>query len=74
MNRCRSCGGAITWAKTDAGKSMPVDVEPTEDGTLWHPGPGRVLVVTANTPPSVKRYRSHFATCPHANQHRSPRS
>lgn len=30
--KCRSCGAEIYWAKTEAGKLMPVDAEPAEDG------------------------------------------
>jgi hypothetical protein len=31
---CHACGAAIVWALTDAGKRMPVDVEPVDDGAL----------------------------------------
>lgn len=49
---CRSCGAAIVWTLTEAGRRTAVDLEPADDGTL---------------------YRSHFATCPNATQHRNPR-
>jgi hypothetical protein len=55
---CRSCGAAIVWFKTSAGKNMPVDAAGVTQEDL-------VLDLT--------RHTSHFATCPQANQHRRPR-
>jgi len=31
MLRCRSCGAAIAWAKTKAGKQMPLDLATVEE-------------------------------------------
>lgn len=31
---CRYCGGAILWAKTPTGKSMPIDLEPVDMGNV----------------------------------------
>lgn len=31
---CRSCGVAIEWAKTEAGRWIPVDPEPVPGGNL----------------------------------------
>lgn len=31
---CRSCGAPIQWAVTEKGKSMPVDLQPSEDGNI----------------------------------------
>lgn len=65
---CRSCGAEILWATTSlAGMRMPVDPEPTGDGTL-------VLVRAGSAPIVANRrdddagpfYRSHFSTCPDA--------
>jgi len=55
---CRSCGHPIVWFKTDAGKNMPVNAETVQDKD-----------VTLD----LSRHESHFATCPHADQHRRRR-
>jgi hypothetical protein len=58
--RCRSCDALIVWFKTATGKNMPVD-EPT------------TLPTDAAHQLDLKRHKSHFATCPNANQHRKTR-
>lgn len=58
VKKCRSCDAAVVWLVTDRGKSMPVDAETVAvDDTTFDP----------------RKHRSHFATCPDANQHRKPR-
>lgn len=56
MNRCRSCDAPIVWARTLAGKAIPVDWETT---TTSEQDAREVRFDPA-------RHRSHFATCPHA--------
>lgn len=56
MARCKSCGAHIEWQKTARGSVMPVD-------------PKYVVIVTDNGQ-VVKGRISHFATCPHADEHR----
>lgn len=73
MSTCRSCGAPITWAKTDKGKAMPLDAEPTPAGNLELDG-GRVRFVTPDANATTSRYTSHFATCPDAVSHRRPRA
>jgi hypothetical protein len=81
---CRSCGAAVIWTRTAAGKAMPVDAEPVDGGNvLLSRGPADVGIPTATVvgkrvQPSIfgddsPRYTSHFATCPHADTHRRPR-
>lgn len=77
--RCRSCGAPIVWATTTRGRLMPVDVDPTPDGTLLLTGPPAALRVDAAAEPTLfdgetdpPRYTSHYATCPHANRWRKP--
>jgi len=77
MSTCRSCGAEIKWIKTIASKNMPVDPELISSDDLEH---GDVLVTedghvtkvdhSCNDYESVDGYVSHFATCPHADQHR----
>lgn len=79
-SKCRSCGAAITWARTSAGRSMPIDAEPCADGNivLSEPvdpdAPVIAMILTAEQvrQPSLgePRYVSHFATCPNAARHR----
>ena len=79
VTNCRSCGDPIFWAKTAAGKLIPMDVEATEDGNMvlleeaLAPEP---LIIPQDEPPPVvhmnspkakgkqlRRFVSHFATC-----------
>jgi hypothetical protein len=60
--RCKSCNAEISWILTASGRAMPVDAKPEkriviDRGAQYS---GRVL----------DTYTSHFATCPHADQHR----
>jgi hypothetical protein len=52
---------------TESGKRMPIDTTPSADGNL-------VLIGMGAHPVPAKwtgdRYKSHFATCPNAAQHR----
>lgn len=73
---CSSCGLAITWATTEAGRSMPVDRDASEDGNIiFHrTKPGLIRVLTKDQllePADRPRFKSHFATCPTANEHRN---
>lgn len=81
IQRCRSCDAPIRWAKTAAGKSMPLDADPVDHGNVtivgWEPGsypPVPQVVVGqlafGDTPVDLYRYVSHFSTCPQAGVHR----
>lgn len=59
---CKSCGAHILWVTTSSGKKMPLDFEP-ERRFVIDAGEG-MRATLRNT------YVSHFATCPHASQHR----
>lgn len=77
-DRCRSCQAPIRWAVTEAGKRIPVDVEPTPDGNmlLSLDDPPVAAVVRPGELQLVddgQRFVSHFATCEFADQHRRPR-
>ena len=67
LSSCRSCGAAIRWVETVAGKAMPVDECPTVDGNVVidRHGKARVLKKWAKdqVPEAVPRYMPHFATC-----------
>ena len=72
MAFCNSCNAAIEWHKTPAGKNIPLDPEPHAQGNLTFDNALRVVYAHPGSKP--KMYRSHFATCPNANQHRKPRA
>ena len=76
---CRGCGKPIAFIKTINGKSIPVDPEPIifipeldydkfvlPDGTVQR---GQAAEETLNTETQIG-YRSHFATCPAADDFR----
>ena len=73
MSACRSCGRPVIWAVTPGGRSIPLDPDPTDDGNLTLDTSSLRAVATparATTAGYRKLYRSHFTTCPHANQWR----
>jgi hypothetical protein len=81
-SHCKSCGAVIVWAKTQAKKSIPLELTTNETG------PGRFYVSTNGTANPIREdatsaairdtfeveiiYQSHFASCPNAKQHRRP--
>lgn len=68
--RCRSCNAKIFWCKTVNGKTMPVDFEPSEDGTILIVGDKCEVVSRDGVLFSTPLHKSHFATCKHAASHR----
>lgn len=57
---CHSCGAPILWARTTAGKLLPLDRCPRSDGYILREMPDG----------STLMYVSHFATCHNADKHR----
>ena len=72
-SQCSSCGAPIWWAQTDAGRRMPVDPDPVEDGNLRLTWQSALPCVTVDPTFDGPRYRSHFVRCPAADRHRRPR-
>ena len=85
MSACRSCEAPVVWAKTEAGKNMPMDETPVEgDEKFWQArDPDRPLNGLFSLVRGVARratdedrrlrrplYTSHFATCPQADNWR----
>jgi hypothetical protein len=58
--QCSSCGADIVWFRTFSGKKMPVDETSTQPNDR-------------EEQLDLKRHKSHFASCPNANQHRRAR-
>lgn len=78
MSACSSCGAPIVWAITAAGKRMPLDPEPVApEGAILAAhrradGALEVRHVTSSLEmwPDEHPARTHYATCPNADQHR----
>jgi hypothetical protein len=70
---CRACKAPIVWAKTEAGRPMPLDAEPVDGGNVALVD-GIVVVLGAaareRLDGKLELYRSHFATCPFADDFR----
>ncbi len=68
VNTCRSCGAAILWARTPAGRAMPLDANPTRDSNVaLEAGQARVLGPAVAAERRARRellFTSHHATCP----------
>lgn len=75
---CRSCSARVVWIRTQSGKRMPLDADPSPKGDfviVKHIDGGTLAVLV--TPKTVEfyhdikeRYLSHFATCPDAGKWR----
>jgi hypothetical protein len=76
IEACRSCKAPVVWGVTTKnGATMPVDAEPVDDGNIeLRPGAhGKGAVATVLTGPSLlggPLRKSHFATCPDAEEWR----
>jgi hypothetical protein len=77
---CRACKAPIVWAKTENGRPMPLDPEPDAGGNITLTRSAGRLVAVVLAPAVVEAlrddgerrlfYRSHFATCPYADEFR----
>lgn len=77
MSLCSTCGKRIIWCRTELGKKMPIDPEPTPDGNLVLVG-GELLPTVRSASRNVYQpgqalYKSHFATCKEIAAHRKRR-
>ena len=85
MTTCKSCGAPVEWAKTEAGRWMPIDPEPVPGGNLaidrssWPPvatvmGPGegaaQLALGAEDGEGELLAHVSHFATCPDRDEWR----
>lgn len=75
---CSSCSAKILWVTTERGRAMPVDRAPGVEGNLElesRPYPlGPLARVVGRKDDGVRRYTSHFATCPNRDEHRRARA
>ncbi len=74
LSCCRSCGVSIQWCVTEKGERIPMDELPHEDGNMVIVIENHESVARQHLPlldADLPRYRSHFATCPQADEHRT---
>lgn len=81
---CRRCKAPILWARTEAGRPMPLDATPDDGGNvavvdgiaLVLPRAVRERLRANDARINERRmfYRSHFATCPYADDFRKGRT
>lgn len=70
MARCAACQAEIIWSRTTKGKSMPLDKIPVFGGNV---DLDRNLIArVVGSDMAVRRYVSHFVSCPEARAFRSP--
>lgn len=70
--RCSSCQAPILWARTERGARMPLDRDMVFGGNVDLDALAEVARVV-QPDPNMRRYTSHFATCPNATEHRRSR-
>lgn len=78
MARCSLCQAPIQWARTEAGKSMPLSLPPVTNGNIWLEereikGEKKSVACVATAerpvPDGKRRFRAHFLECaPHIAQ------
>ena len=80
---CRSCGAPVVWVQAikktgELGAKLPLDADPERPTKALRVEGGNVVPAGGSAPDGARlvryakdgRYRSHFATCPNAGQHR----
>lgn len=74
VSPCESCGADLIWARTNKGKSMPIDVDPAENGNVQLFNAEGKIHAKVLCGENLRMARlagavlhlSHFATCPAA--------
>jgi hypothetical protein len=75
-SQCRSCKADVLWVQwRRSGKRMPIDLEPDQLGTVVvsHNAAENLLIADKfddSLHAGRRRFVSHFASCPAADQHR----
>lgn len=69
---CNYCHGMIVWLQTRAGRFMPVDEQPTDNGNILRSG-GHAGVLGKNQAAAARAsgarlHLHHAVTCPHASK------
>jgi hypothetical protein len=75
LSYCRSCNACIVWVETETGKKMPLDHAAVLSGNIILVNRlAHVIKASEVVPEGTPRFKSHFATCVHAKQHRKKAS
>jgi hypothetical protein len=67
---CRSCGAPMVFVETTNGRRMPLEPEPSPEGTVAIDEDGYAVAtrrggaLPANVPAGAPRYVPHHARCP----------
>lgn len=72
QGRCRSCGKDILWAKTRAGRFIPLNPEANPRGNVVIRRGVASVEKAGTSAECLPRYVSHFATCGQADMWRRP--
>lgn len=74
LSNCKGCGKELRWAQTASGQWLPIDPEPVPDGSvmLMPHGRCRIVPVEERKQCVVPLHKTHFATCPVAEEMRAP--
>lgn len=74
MSLCKACARPIMWVSTATGQRLPLDPDPVPDGSvlLMPHGRCRIVPVEERAKTIAPLYKAHFATCPVAEEMRSP--
>ena len=77
VSSCRTCRAEIVWAQTENGQRIPLDAAPYDGDSprglfvfRRHLNSVYVVAATPDAFAGEQLYRSHFATCPDAADHR----
>lgn len=75
MAKCKGCGETIAWGRTVAGKNVPLNPEPDDQGNLAFvrsDGAQKLIVVRDFERPLYRGriYMPHHATCPQVGMFR----
>ena len=73
LARCRSCDAPIVWTRTERGKNMPVDADPTvapRGFRLEEHGDDVLAKFVAKPDQGERVHVAHWSTCPYADAHR----
>lgn len=60
----------MKWAKTVNGKIIPLDAQPTTDGTMQITASGIARVIPADMRTGLELHMPHHVTCPFRDQYR----
>lgn len=78
QGKCSSCDAPVIWRTTPKGRTIPIDPEPVLGGNIELVGLDACRFLSRNEVFELRSegalaHRSHFASCPNAQEHRRRR-